>query len=929
MMYRLQLNGMWGFLEDQKQQFTGFPPKSDLFKEAISLPGTTAMSKKGKINEARETGHLTELYPYCGTAWFRRVVEIPEHCRGKIPVLYLERTRVTTLWVNGVRIGSQNSLCTPHIYELPEFAGAATLELCIAVDNSHYPTGGGHMTSPDTQTNWNGITGEISLRFYDANCITRIKAIPDVQKRKVTLHMRTKGTINLLKITGSWESEEGIVGEIPQQLLSVQHEDNGSCTVTVFLGDDAPLWDEYHPVIGKLQVRPFGTDDTAEVSFGLTDFHADKHQFTNHGIPVFLRGKHDGMIFPLTGAAPTTVEEWMKVMKTAKSYGINHYRFHTCCPPEAAFTAADLLGIYLEPEIPFWGTIAAPGEEGYQPQEQEYLIAEGKRILETFGNHPSFAMFSLGNELWGSPKRLGEMIAYYKQDEQRILFTQGCNNFQFWPNLLPEDDFFVGVRLNKERLIRGSYGMCDAPLGHVQSQRPSTMHHYDGMILPIASEMHNSQDAPDEIEIQYGTGVKKVHVDKASDGLIPDRPVVTHEIGQYCMYPNFKEIPKYKGILKARNFEIFQERLKEKGMLCQAEDFFLSSGKLAVQCYKEELEAAMRSKFIAGFQILDIQDFTGQGTALVGILDAFMDSKGLISPEKWRSFCSDSVILAQFPSYVLGDDFSASVSIRHYAKTPIHDPITYTIQRGQKLIKEGKLEVHIDGQGLFEIGTISAALPTASRDHKVKVTLQLPNTRNSYTLWQYPCKAMPELQSTDKLCITTAFTEMKSALENGKRVLYFPESVKESIPGCYCTDFWCYPMFRSISESMNKPVPVGTLGLCIQKEHPALKKFRCERWSTPQWYDIVTHADCAILDDTPLQAIVQMIDNFERNHKLGILFECNVGSGKLLVCTARLSEIQERTEAAQFARSLLEYAESPAFLPDVKLSAQQLEELFG
>ena len=73
-----------------------------------------------------------------------------------------------------------------------------------------------------------------------------------------------------------------------------------------------------------------------------------------------LRGKHDGLIFPKTGYAPTDVNEWLRVLGIAKSYGINHYRFHTCCPPDAAFTAADLLGIYMEPELPFWGTIALP-----------------------------------------------------------------------------------------------------------------------------------------------------------------------------------------------------------------------------------------------------------------------------------------------------------------------------------------------------------------------------------------------------------------------------------------------------------------------------------------------------------------------------------------------------------------------------------------
>ena len=118
------------------------------------------------------------------------------------------------------------------------------------------------------------------------------------------------------------------------------------------------------------------------------------------------------------------VEDWVSVFKIAKSYGINHYRFHTCCPPEAAFVAADFMGIYLEPELPFWGTISSPEEEGYQEAEQDFLTDEAMRILDAFGNHPSFVMFSMGNELWGNAKHIGSLMAKIQQHDHRPLFTQ-------------------------------------------------------------------------------------------------------------------------------------------------------------------------------------------------------------------------------------------------------------------------------------------------------------------------------------------------------------------------------------------------------------------------------------------------------------------------------------------------------------------------
>ncbi|MBP0973519.1 MAG: beta-glucuronidase, partial [Oscillospiraceae bacterium] len=899
MLTAINLEGKWRFLADEAEQYTGYLPSCE-FPAHVKLPGTTAQSHIGTPNEKRRKSCLTELYPYKGNAWFRRKVAVPDEHRGKRMLLFLERTRITSLWVNGQFIGTQNSLCTPHIYDLTAFSGAAELELVICVNNTHYPTAGGHMTSKDTQTNWNGITGRIELQFYDEKCITAVKAVPDAVRREVTLYLTMQGTIRMIKADGEWRSKDGKTGDIASQVLTVRTDDEGKAFITMPLGNDAPLWDEYSPVTANLTLRPFGSKDVTEVSCGLSALRTDGRRLLSHGRQVFLRGKHDGMLFPLEGAVPTDVESWLHVMGIAKSYGINHYRFHTCCPPDAAFTAADLLGIYMEPELPFWGTVAAPGDEKFDPQEQAYLVTEGRRIHETFGNHPSFCMFSLGNELWGSAERLGEILAYYKRYEQRILFTQGSNNFQFWPNILPEDDFFVGVRLGRQRMIRGSYGSCDQPYGHVQTERPSTMQSYDAAILHDTAE----EGKAGEIGIQYGTDVKTVQVEATGGGIVPDKPVISHEIGQYCTYPDFEEIPKFTGVLRARNLEIFRERLTEAGMASRAKDFFQASGKLAVQCYKEEIEAAMRSAELSGFQILDIQDFTGQGTALVGILDAFMDGKGITDPEEWGMFCSDSVLLGIFPTYILTDKFSMQVKLRHYAPEGIHAPLHYIVRRGQNLLTEGDIPVKIDGQGLFTLGEISADLPPATAVHRISVTLSLPHTRNSYTLYQFPALDMPALESTDRLCITSDLDEAEEKLMQGGSVLYLAGALQNSIQGTYCTDFWCYPMFRSISEKLGKETPVGTLGLCIDKLHPAVKAFRCDRHTTPPWYDIVTHAELAVLDGLDIMPIVQMIDNFERNHKLGLLFECRVGRGRLLVCTARLSEIADRPEARAFAKCL-------------------------
>ena len=932
MLSRIDLSGEWEFLADEAMQGTGETVSGNKLTDTIVLPSTTAMAQKGRRNETKEKDYLTEEYKYEGAAWFCRSVDLGDSAAGKKLELFLERTRLTELWINGEYAGSRDSLCTPHIYDISRFASEPELRICIRVCNTGYPIKGGHMTSPDTQTNWNGITGEISLRISEQNGIRSIHAYPDAEKRQVELRYTLEGTDTAdVNIWGT-ASDGTVLDNKICHLSGTEH------SVTVELGDEAPLWSEHSPVIWTLKTAVCGSNDIHTVSFGLRSIRAEGMKLLLNGEQIFLRGKHDGMVFPLTGAAPTTVEEWSRVFSIAKDWGINHYRFHTCCPPEAAFTAADILGIYMQPELPYWGTVHSLDDEECDRAAQEYLIEEGRRIIEAYGDHPSFVMMSLGNELWGSPERINDILGEYCQDRRR-LYTQGSNNFQFYPNLQPNDDFFSGVRLGKNRLIRGSYAMCDAPLGFVQTDIPNTVHSYDDLISPEAASV--TTDEAGDIEIQYGTGVKKVHVENEKRPFVPDRPIVTHEVGQYCSYPDLDTVSDYTGVLKAGYLDIFRERLRAKGMEGLAEKFHMASGMLAFSCYKLEIEAAMRSEHISGFQLLDLQDFPGQCVAIVGMLDPLMREKRFVRRydlrRKWLGFCSDIVILAEIDSFVVevGQKLEIPVLVRNMSGKPL------TGKRLAWSTDEEQEDIVIpDGfTGIGKVGTIEFTVPYSGKilldirmlDREGKLT-DAPDAVNQYELYAYPGGNDAVLSGkTEKdgvsAYVTSELAEAERLLAQGERVMYLPNELAESIKGTYCTDFWCYPMFRSISESMGREVPVGTLGLLIDNEHPALSGFPSEFFSTPQWYQIVKHSESAVLDDTPAGylPVVQVIDNFERNHKLGLLYEARVGKGKLLVCTSRLREVIGHPEVRAFARSLTEYILSDRFEPAFELTTEQLK----
>ncbi|WP_440959934.1 glycoside hydrolase family 2 TIM barrel-domain containing protein [Paenibacillus nitricinens] len=932
MQTKINLEGEWKLQLDKTKQGLTLP-----FTDAITLPGTTSYARKGPKNEEVLVSALTDEYLFEGQVWFAREVFIPDELAGKACYLFLERTRLTTLWLDNTEIGSRNSLNTPHIYELPKLqAGIHTIT--VRVGNTDYPTKGGHLTSQDTQTNWNGITGRMELQFYGESQLTNIRLVSNLAARtvRITATLDSNSETTLAVSAQSFNSEE--THAVDEREFPVSP---GLFSVDYVLGQNALLWSEGAPNLYNITLvlkdRDGHITDQQELSFGLKEFRAEGDKFTINGEKTFLRGKHDGLIFPLTGYAPTDVEEWVRILGISKSYGINHYRFHTCCPPEAAFTAADMLGIYMQPELPFWGTITEETDEGHNQAEQDYLINEGYAILQAFGNHPSFVMMSLGNELWGSKAKIDSFLKAYKAFDNRILYTQGSNNHQWVPEILEHDDFFSGVRFSRERLFRGSYAMCDAPLGHVQTALPSTMKDYDDQIVPL--DLLNGEKMEDtaggEIQIQYGTEAKTVKADEASGEWIPHIPVVSHEIGQYATYPNFEEIEKYNGPLKAENFKIFRERLESKGLGHLAAKYFECSGQLAVACYKEELEAAFRSRRLAGFQLLDLQDFSGQGTALVGVLDAFMDSKGMISPEEWRTFCNDAVLLARFPkyNYVSGEPFDAHIELSCF-RSGLPDTLELrwelTVDNG--ILAEGTTEVNVPaGRNYIDICDLEITLPVVDRMSTIVLSLSIQGTdiRKSYDLWIYPEKSGNMLEGIhvfDKLS-----SDALALLEQGESVLLMPkpETLLNAVEGYYCTDFWCYPMFRSISESMNRPVPVGTMGLLIDNSHPVFHEFPSEEYSTYPWWNIVQHSKSFIMDeaDRSWNPVVQTIDNFERNHKLSFLVECSVGAGNLLVCALDADKVSDSPEGRQFLSSLAGYIKSAAFKPQYKATVNELLEL--
>ncbi len=929
---RLELSGAWRLsLDGSAPPEPGAPLPPLHFEDTIVLPATTETAGKGPANPECRTAGLTPVRRFVGAAWYERDFVIPADWSGCRVRLHLERTKYTSIWLDGRPLGAQSLLCTPHEHDLgPLPPGSHRLTLCV--DNRHQPApGDNHQVSEHTQGNWNGVLGRLELRAARAAVIDHVAVVPDVAGRAFSLRIRLSSSDNLpssgtLTITAQSRNHAGPPHRPPVVTAPCAPDAAGWMHLTLPLGPDARLWDEFSPALYRITLRlttPTATDDSTFVT-GLREFTAPGTQFAVNGRTTFLRGEVNCCVFPLTGHPPMDAEGWLQYYRTLQAYGINHVRFHSWTPPDAAFIAADELGIYVQTELPFWGE--------WNDDIRRALLPEAEAILRTYGHHPSFVLLTLGNEHRGERAPMSALVAALRALDPHRLYAEGANNFLTAPSLAPADDCWITARVpdpsrpSRFANVRGCHATPDGADGHLQI-------------------------GPGGTRADYSAAIAGIRI-----------PVVSHEIGQFSVLPHFAEVARYTGVFAARNLERFRTKAAAAGLLDQADASFAASARLAALLYREEIEAALRTPGFGGFQLLGLQDFPGQGTALVGLLDAFMDSKGAITPEEFRRFCAPHVLLARFDrhTWTSGETFTADLELAHYGPCdlpagvikwelrPASSVVGACLQAipGEDRLQAGSYSENqspigklgqepsiatgtfttssVTAGGLRRLGELRIPLPSLATAQALELRLTLTTASAAiaatYPLWVYPALPDPRSSPADSrtsssasLTVARAFdASAQTALAAGGRVLLMPDAAHpfaHSPGGGFMTDFWCWPMFHSTP---------GTMGLLISSEHSALAGFPTATHSDWQWYHLAQAAQPVVLDtlSPTLRPIVQIIDNLERCQRLGLIFEASVGPGRLLVCALDLPALAEKhPEARQLLASLLAYANSELFTP--------------
>jgi hypothetical protein len=889
MLFSTPLEGIWSFALDTEKRGVGEQWFKRTLDDTIALPGSIDEAKKVPLTTARTMAHLSRRHPYVGQAWYAREFEIDAEADDLYHFLALERPHgEVNLWLDGFKVGRDESLSTENRFFLGPLK-AGWHRLVMMIDNDRFEAVGeaivrdnmidvAHSTSDHTQTNWNGVVGYLrieacraSIASFDVFALTRnvhvrleLEAFdPDIRfpsywtgpaRHQLSLRFDIEGRSEPLFVTRDVKIDSAYT----------------PVEIDVTLPDEAALWDEFDPAVHRLTaewLRDGVLQDRRATTFGIRSFVAEDKRLKLNGRPVFLRGTLDCCVFPLTGYPPTDHDGWRKVFETVKAYGLNHVRYHSYCPPKAAFEVADEMGLLLHIETPVWAVLGA------DPNLDRYIHAEAERIVRDYGNHPSFVMLCVGNEVHGARLHafLERFVEKWKAQDARRIYTGGSG----WPTTM-RADYVSKPEPRNQRWLDNLDGRLNA--------RP-------------LETLTDWSDWRDETPM----------------------PLVSHETGQWCVYPNLDEIEKYSGVVEARNFLMVRDDLDGKGRLHLARDFLLASGALQAKLYKEEMEAALRTRDWAGTQLLGLQDFPGQGTALVGVVDAFWDEKPYVTPTQFREFCAPIVPLIRAGRFSLtaGEPFRALVQLAHYGPQYL-DGATLNWRlndRDGAAVAAGTLTAGPLATGhLHDIGDIEIATGALSYPAEYELAIELAGTeyRNRWPLWVFEPRlagaALPTIGSLDEASL--------ERIAAGETLVLAPEPdrLKPNAVLGHTTAFW-----NTLWTNGQEP---HTLGLLNDTAHPVLRNFPARTHSDWHWWELTFRRRAFDIEGAPFRPIVRVIDDWNRNRGLVLVAEARIGSGRLILCAADLaSDLEGRPAARSFRNALAAYVADPsADAPEITVS---------
>ena len=955
---RILLNGKWHVvLEDGttgQMDLPGTLDENGIGHRDVGAnqwhPDAVLGNAAGEIDkDAPIATRFTRRHTYEGEARISRKITVPDYGTDRLFVL-AERARALRLLVDGeaCAVFRQGTLSTPYIFELTG-AAPGEHEFTFLSDNSYpgMPKAAicySSAATDETQTNWNGILGECSMYTRPQNFIDSVRAYPRAVKKEeknkaggylldvcVELAPGAKKVYKDAKII--LQSEALAAGELEDtqtltEIISYSGEglaeagtdkEENPKTMEIWFRDlplreNVKLWDEDEGNLYEMAVtldNGISAEDkggsTAEcrIRFGIRSFGDNgSGRLALNGRAIFLRGEANCAEYPETGHPPMTIPEWKEMLLKYRSYGINFVRFHSHCEPEAAFAAADELGMLLQPELSHWDPKDAFGtEESYR-----YYRAELVDLLKTYANHPSFVMLTLGNELQAQDEgreRMRELVRTAKRMDPTRLYANGSNAFYGEEGCDPESDFYTSQSC-KDVVIRGTFsGMR----GYLNENYPSADRTYD--------------EAMAEIRKEY------------------QKPVFSFEVGQFEVLPDFEELESFHGISDPVNLKLIKKRVEERGLLPTWEKYVEATGELSRLAYREEIEAAMRTRELSGISLLGLQDFPGQGTALVGMMNSHLEPKpyDFARPERFREFFQECRILVKLPHYTYeaGERLIAEVEAANFGKRNIEGVFCWTLA-GKKSVSENgncepaeikskntviatgeDTEITICRPGSYtEVGSLDIPLDFVEKNTALTLKVRIGDSISAYPIWVYR-KTTPVCP--ENVYETRAFdVKTREILQNGGRVYLSPDADKESLPNSiktqFTTDFWSVGTFADQE---------GGMGQLIDTEHPIFKEFPTDFHTDWQWWIMATKR--AVILPHPMKTIITEMDSYAFLRPMAQMIEFRCLKGKVLLSTMELHKSQQYPEVRALQASIYTYLSGENFEPAEEITEEELSML--
>jgi len=907
----IDISGKWNVITGNKSGIVNFPANIAEygFGEKPSFK-TRWIAHASKVNAtAKKLQNIVEKkddfkWPYFlqpklhfrGQSFCSKEVSIPQNFIGQRVVLYLERVHMkSTLFVNGKTVGSSMLMCVPQRYDISEYINAGKNNITLVIDNDIDDVFAkeigisAHSISDQMQGNWNGIIGEMKIYTTPKTWIDDLQIYPREDLRNIDLKIKTEN------FATSKDDEEKILtikisNNFDKNVISKEFKfSTTDANFEIDLGENAKSWSEFAQPLYILNASLKSADgiDEKSVRFGLRFVKSVGTKINVNGLNTYIRATLECCGFPLTGYPPMDKKSWEHVIKTCQEYGLNSLRFHSWCPPKAAFEVADELGFYFQIENTNW-----PSAIGESKRLNDFIYADTDAQLKEYGNHPSLLLYSQGNEPTNSTqngmdpnllKFLEPWLDYCKTKDSRHLYIAGSG----WP-FTAKNDFSVYASPR----LQASHAMIN--------------------------EAPNSSKNYDDVLTRYFRSVGT-------------QPVLTHEIGQWCAYPDISKIDKYNGFYRATPLEIYKELLENANLLDRAHDFLFASGKLQALLYKEELEALYRTKDMGGFQLLDLHDFSGQGYAPVGILDSFYDNKGYCSNEEWRSFCDRIVPLAKMQKliYQKGEEIIAEIFVSNYENSEIKNAkVICILSDGQKKIFEKSFDKVAISRELSFVEELKIATENIQTPCALRLTVDVDTGTkkyiNSWNIWVYNRDDFKFSENQIAKTFSSLNAEAIKALKDGESVwLKLPAIATRKSTFDFTPVFW--------SAAGQTELYPKTLGIYCQEKHPAFKLFPTSYHADFNWWDTIRNSNPFYLEDEifDFDAIVEVIPDWYNPLKSAIAFEAKVGKGKLFITNINFDAEGENLSLKQLEKSFNYYVNSKDFNPKNCVDIKAVKEAFS